>query len=122
LDSELEEEKLKFSISKEFFDKIYTESNCDNIKEILELLTEYEYNLLINKKVLNILSFENINMWFNKKEWNIVYTLIKLIDINSIEYKNLSYFYYISLVTTNMLGKKEEAQAYLPLVKEYYNE
>jgi len=122
LDSELEEEKLKLAISKEFFDKISIESNCDNIKDILELLTEYEHNLLINKKVLNILSFENINMWFNKKEWNIVYTLIKLIDINSIKYKDLSYFYYISLVATNMLGKTEEVQEYLPLVKEYYNE
>jgi len=122
LDSELQKEKLQLSISKEFFKKISIESNNNSIKDILELLTEYEHNLLINKEVVKILTFENINMWFNIKEWNIVYVLIKLIDIESIEYKDLSYFYYISLVTTNMLNRTKEAQSYLPIVKEYYHE
>ena len=90
-------------------------------QELLETLSYEQQQLLINERedFLTTLTYKNILQWFKEKEWEILSVATKLIDKRFIVKKDLSYFYYIALVTANKLEKVDEALVYAPLVKDY---
>lgn len=100
-------------------DEIY--QNINRTQILLDSLTKEERLLIINEKedFLLTLTYKNILQWFRDKRWRVLNVATKLIDKRLIVKKELSYFYYICLVTANEIDSEEDRLFYLPLVKNY---
>jgi len=100
-------------------DEIYQSIN--RTQTLLNSLSKEDRLLIINEKedFLLTLTYKNIVQWFRDKKWQLLSVATKLIDKRLIVKKELSYFYYICLVTANEIDSQEDRLFYLPLVKNY---
>jgi len=95
--------------------------SIEKTETLLNGLDNKKRAILINDKedFYSTLTYSNLLKWFKNKEWDILNVATQLIDRRVIVKKELGYFYYICLVTANMMGREEDALSYLPLIKEY---
>jgi len=101
-------------------DEVY--QNIIKVKNLLDLLSEEDRQFLVNESedLFITLSYRNILQWFRERRWELLSVAVKLIDKRLIPKKDLTYFYYIALVTANELNNEEDKLLYFPLVKIYY--
>jgi len=99
--------------------KIY--QNIIKVKKLLNSLIKEDKELLVNESedLFITLSYRNITQWFKERRWELLSVAIKLIDKRLIQKKDLTYFYYIALITANELNNEEDRLLYSLLVKIY---